>query len=56
MYAYMYIVCGFIVGQQCLVAFLEGTDTDLSLQSLEKLKVCADHLGKGDLKILPPVS
>lgn len=51
----MYL-CDFLVGHQCLVAFLEGPDTDLSLQSLEKVKVCADHLGSGDLKILPPVS
>lgn len=41
---------------QCLVAFLEGPDTDLAMQSIQRLKTCADHLAKGDLHILPPVS
>lgn len=34
---------------------MEGPDADLAIESVEKLKVCADHLGKGDLEILPPV-
>ena len=38
------------------MAFLEGPDTDLALQSIERLKMCAEHLAKGDLHILPPVS
>ncbi|CAM9810364.1 unnamed protein product [Ectocarpus sp. 13 AM-2016] len=39
---------------KCLVAFVEGPDTDLALQSMEKLKACAEHLVTGDLHILPP--
>lgn len=35
---------------------MEGPDTDLALQSVQRLKTCADHLVKGDLHILPPVS
>lgn len=38
------------------MAFLEGGDADLALQSIEKLKACAGHLAQGDLEILPPVS
>lgn len=40
---------------QCLLAFVESSDTELSLQGLGRLRVCADHLAKGDLDIFPPV-
>eukprot|EP00752_Nemacystus_decipiens_P007866 g7027.t2 len=48
------LVYDFLDVTKCLVAFLEGPDTDLALQSIERLKMCADHLAKGDLHILPP--
>lgn len=40
---------------QCLLAFVESSDMELSLQALSRLGACADHLAKGDLHIVPPV-
>lgn len=45
-----------LLSLQCLVAFVDGSDTDMAIQSIDKLKLCADYLAKGDLEILPPVS
>lgn len=40
---------------QCLLGFVESADPELAMNGLGRLRVCADHLAKGDLEILPPV-